>query len=65
MSRRLSSYSFDELLLMPKERLESTLRECVESIRKILDPEGDIKKEIEKGKATNNNLLNKHYGTNY
>ena len=65
MSRRLSSYSFDELLLMPRERLDSTLRECIESIRKILDPKGEIKKEIEQGKATNNNLLNKHYGTDY
>ena len=46
MSKRLSNYSFDELLLMPKKQLEELLQRAIDTILKALDPDGEIFKEL-------------------
>ena len=50
MSKRLSKYSFDELLLMPRKQLEELLQRAIDTILRTLDPDGDIVKELKENR---------------
>lgn len=59
MNKRLSNYSFDELLLMPRKQLKELLERTIDSIIQILDSEEELDKN------TNNSLIHKHYETDF
>lgn len=46
MSKKLSEYSIDELLLMQRNKFLKLLQRTIEEIRYLLDPDGEISDEL-------------------
>ena len=63
MKRGLSNYSFDELLLMPRAKMNKIIEESIADMRHILDPTGEFEGELIDNKPTK--LIEKHYGQDY
>lgn len=57
MKKRLSEYSIDQLLLMPRAQLLKLIQKSIEDIRLILDPVGEFVEESE------HNIILRHYET--
>ena len=46
MSKKLSEYSIDELLLMQRNKFLKLLQRTIEEIRYLLDPDGEMSDEL-------------------
>lgn len=46
MSKKLSEYSIDELLLMQRNKFLKLLQRTIEELRYLLDPDGEISDEL-------------------
>ena len=57
MTKRLSCYSFDELLFLPKRELKKLLKESVDDIRRILDPDGKLQMQSKPKNRLISNLI--------
>lgn len=57
MTKRLSCYSFDELLYLPKRELKKLLKESVDDIRRILDPDGELQMQSKPKNRLISNLI--------
>lgn len=52
MSKKLSEYSIDELLLMQRNKFLKLLRKTIEELRYLLDPDGEIADELNREEKT-------------
>ena len=59
MKKRLSEYSIDQLLLMPRAQLLKLIQKSIVDIRQILDPVGEFVEESE------HTIIEQHYETGF
>ena len=53
MSKKLSEYSIDELLLMQRNKFLKLLQRTIEELRYLLDPDGEISDELNRDANAN------------